>query len=1091
MLTAFHARSIRELSSKDRSRQECILAYGDKLLVGLNNGTLRIYRVSNPATPTDPIDIECLREVEGFTKRPITQMGCIKESSIIVVLADGYVSTYDMGSYEKVEMLAKTRGATLFALTSGVERDIAGVPSVVSRLAVVVKRKLLLYLWKDSEFLDSNEITLASQPRSLTWAAEGKLCAGLSGSFAMIDVNTEVVEDIPMTSSGGGATGYLTWSSRSPLATRLGDDELLLVRDSASLYISARGDPLQSKQINWNSAPDQLGYSYPFIVSLHPHHTVQIRNPETQTLLQTITLPGANMLHTPQHNHALSHAGKQFYLASPTQIWRMILVDYGTQVNELTVKGEYDEAISLLEQLEQALFEEKEERIKEIQMLKAEKLFSQGKFRDSMDLFAKVAAPPARVIRLYPPAVAGNISNELIAKAGVEEIEEEPSQEDPKAHEENGSADIDATENGDDDDKSQAAEIKAPSTPPPKENGNRAHTPDSTSTPSKSSYFGIPARLKLGAGDDASSIKSGKSGRGESEPVAPPSAAPTPPPGGSIAPPPPTVPLKLEGKALKFAVQGLVSYLVEMRRKLLKFVKPDMDPDALGEPVMGQEKVPTFGDPSTRGASSVDFSEVAALLPPSRHGADLTIREQLESLLEMAKLIDTTLLRSYMFTNSSLVGPLVRVENFCDPEVVHEKLVETGKFKELVDYLANKKLHDKALILLKNFGDRDEPDEREPDLHGPQATVTYLEKLYDDQLPLIFEYSSWVLQKDPKLGMHVFIEDTPQAESLPRDKVLDFLRTTDVELGVQYAEHLIKELHDDSPDYHNWLIEGYLMLMKEEKEDIVDDGWKWKLSSAEREQYAEKVLKFAEDSQQYWPEKIIRWIPKDDPTFYEIRAAILSRLGEHRDALEIFVFKMQDFGKAEAYCNRVHALSPPASDPAETTTETVYSILLTLFLTPPPGYEPQIQPALDLLSRHGARVDPLETLKLIPESIKVSDLEHYFENRIRHSNSRVNMNRVMAQLYKSEAFRWEELNFEAKKKAVIIGEERVCPVCHKRLGKSVISVFPDGQVVHYGCANRMAGAKGMEVKEEPVLGLRRGFGTDRWGSPSSSPPGWR
>ncbi|KAK6504670.1 Vacuolar morphogenesis protein 6 [Arthrobotrys musiformis] len=1086
MLTAFHARSIRELSSKDRSRQECILAYGEKLLVGLNNGTLRIYRVSNPTTPTEAIDIECLREVEGFTKRPINQMGCIKESSILVILADTYVSTYDMASYEKLETLSKTRGATLFALTSGVERDLAGVPSVVSRLAVVVKRKLLLYLWKDGEFHDSNEITLPSQPRSLTWAAEGKLCAGLSSSFAMVDVNTEVVEDIPMAGGGGGAGGYLSWSTRNPLATRLGDDELLLVRDSTSMYISARGDPLESKQIPWTHPPDQLGYSYPYLVSLHPHNTLQIRNPDTQNLLQTITLPGATLLHTPQHNHALSHAGKQFYLASPTQIWKMVLVDYGTQIKELTAKGEYDEAISILEQIEQALFVEKEERIKEIQMLKAEKLFSMGKFRDSMDLFAKVAAPPARVIRLYPPAVAGEISNQI-----VEEVVEEPAPDKPvQQSEENGLPPAEEVkQNGEGEDKSSPTEEQAPGTPP-KENGNHPSTPDVAAP--RSSYFSIPARLKLSsaaAADDTASIRSGKSGKGDSEAAAAlPSAANTPPPAAqAILPPPPTN--KLEGKVLKLAVQGLVSYLVEMRRKLLKYVKPDMDPDALGESAVPTEDVPTFGDAPSK--SAIDFSEVAALLPPSRHGGEMTVKEQLEGLMEMAKLIDTTLLRSYMFTNSSLVGPLVRVENFCDPEVVHEKLVETGRFKELVDYLANKKLHDKALVLLKSFGDREEPDEREPDLHGPQATATYLQKLHADQLPLIFEYSTWVLHKDPKLGMEVFVDDTPQVESLPRDKVLDFLKSIDVRLGVEYAEHLVHELKDDSPDYHNWLIEGYLTMMKETKE-AGEDGWGWKLSPEQREEFGVKVLKFTEESHQYWPEKVIRWLPKDDPTFYEIRASILSRLGEHKQALEIFVFRMQDFSKAEAYCNRIHQLSPPTSDPAETSTETVYSILLSLYLRPPPNYEVQMPPALDLLSRHGARVDPLESLKLIPESIKVADLQSYFENRIRHSNSRVNMNRVMAQLYKSEAFRWEELNAEAKKKAVVIGEERVCPVCHKRLGKSVISVFPDGQVVHYGCANRAAGRKGIaEVKEEIGLdlGLRRGFGGDRWGA--SATGGWR
>lgn len=63
---------------------------------------------------------------------------------------------------------------------------------------------------------------------------------------------------------------------------------------------------------------------------------------------------------------------------------------------------------------------------------------------------------------------------------------------------------------------------------------------------------------------------------------------------------------------------------------------------------------------------------------------------------------------------------------------------------------------------------------------------------------------------------------------------------------------------------------------------------------------------------------------------------------------------------------------------------------------------------------------------------------------------------------------------------MVIGEERVCPICHKRLGKSVISVFPDGQVVHYGCGNKLANANGADPKEQ-LGGLRR-FGTANSGS---------
>src|SRR6202012_684141 len=111
-----------------------------------------------------------------------------------------------------------------------------------------------------------------------------------------------------------------------------------------------------------------------------------------------------------------------------------------------------------------------------------EKLFSQGKFRDSMDLFAKVAAPPARVIRLYPPAVAGNISNQ-IAQAEAEETVAEPP-EDEAPPEENGSVEAEVKHNGESEDKPATIEQPPqPETPPPKENGNHPSTPDGTSTP--------------------------------------------------------------------------------------------------------------------------------------------------------------------------------------------------------------------------------------------------------------------------------------------------------------------------------------------------------------------------------------------------------------------------------------------------------------------------------------------------------------------------------------------------------------------------------------------------------------------------------
>ena len=38
-----------------------------------------------------------------------------------------------------------------------------------------------------------------------------------------------------------------------------------------------------------------------------------------------------------------------------------------------------------------------------------------------------------------------------------------------------------------------------------------------------------------------------------------------------------------------------------------------------------------------------------------------------------------------------------------------------------------------------------------------------------------------------------------------------------------------------------------------------------------------------------------------DPAFYEAQAVVLSNMGQHRQALMIYVFKMKDYTKAEEY----------------------------------------------------------------------------------------------------------------------------------------------------------------------------------------------
>ena len=225
-------------------------APGDKLILGLSTGALRVYRVN--ASDSADVSLELLQTVEAFSRRKIEILACIKEAGILVSLADANVQIHDLSDFSLTETLTKARGASALAVTSNVERDPeTQIPSIVSKLAIGVRRKLLCYSWADGGFQEGKEVTLSGQVRSLTWATGEKIVVGLDAGFVVVDVNTGAVEEISPAAAKSAAAAaaaadgtqgkappaegwgsYLArgWGSKS-LSTRLGGDELLLVKD--------------------------------------------------------------------------------------------------------------------------------------------------------------------------------------------------------------------------------------------------------------------------------------------------------------------------------------------------------------------------------------------------------------------------------------------------------------------------------------------------------------------------------------------------------------------------------------------------------------------------------------------------------------------------------------------------------------------------------------------------------------------------------------------------------------------------------------------------------------------------------------------
>lgn len=86
-----------------------------------------------------------------FSSQPFN----VKITRLFTLMADGFVNLHDLDSFALRTQLKATRGANLFSVFSRIEIQDGLIPQVITRLAVAVRRKMIVFSWQDSEFMDT------------------------------------------------------------------------------------------------------------------------------------------------------------------------------------------------------------------------------------------------------------------------------------------------------------------------------------------------------------------------------------------------------------------------------------------------------------------------------------------------------------------------------------------------------------------------------------------------------------------------------------------------------------------------------------------------------------------------------------------------------------------------------------------------------------------------------------------------------------------------------------------------------------------------------------------------------------------------
>ncbi|KAJ1528436.1 hypothetical protein ONE63_006848 [Megalurothrips usitatus] len=367
---------------------ECIAAYDDNLLVGTKVGHLLMYSISSRYSDNKN-EVHLLRYNKTFSKKPIQQLAVVQEHQLLISLTDNLVCVHDMAviNFPTIGTLPETKGATLFSVDIKRTVTISGEITVIVRMCVAVKRKLLLYYWKNGKFHSlTEELSMPDTPRALAWIKE-TICVGFKGDsvYMLYYLNRDPkIDDIqrPLFPPG----------NRAPSVLDMNDEIFILGRDNHSVFVNAKGDPASLKQLKWESVPRDLVYDEPYLVALSSE-AVEIRTVEPPLIVQCHPLEDPKIV--------IRCRSGLLYVASNTYVWCLQNIAWNRQIHFLLEQKQFQLALKIAN-ISDETPEDKSKNVHQIQTLYAYDLFNKKQFKESMEQFLILETDPYDVVKLFP-----------------------------------------------------------------------------------------------------------------------------------------------------------------------------------------------------------------------------------------------------------------------------------------------------------------------------------------------------------------------------------------------------------------------------------------------------------------------------------------------------------------------------------------------------------------------------------------------------------------------------------------------------------------------------------------------------------------
>ncbi|XP_046859484.1 vam6/Vps39-like protein [Xenia sp. Carnegie-2017] len=366
---------------------ESIATYENHLLVGTRPGHLLVYNIKD-GSGDKRFEVQLKRSNKLFSKKPILQMVVVCEFNLLISLSDNVVSVHDLESFTLKYVLNKTRGATVFAVDVQKHKKSTvfdPTPTFTLRMCVSVRKRLLLFVWKNGQFEDlEEELGIPDVAKTVAWAGDS-VCVGFRKDYYLIKINTGSLKDL-----------FTTGKNMEPSISVLKDGNLLLGRDEVTVFIDSDGKPAKRKAPVWTDVPLAVEFHEPYMIGILPKF-LEVRTVEPRALVQSIELSKPRFI---AHD-------KFIYVASSSHVWRLVPAPLPMQIQQLLNEKQFDLALLLASKID----EDEKEKIKRTQTIQyqhAFELFCQKRFEESFRIFGELDTDPPEVIGLFKDLLPEN-----------------------------------------------------------------------------------------------------------------------------------------------------------------------------------------------------------------------------------------------------------------------------------------------------------------------------------------------------------------------------------------------------------------------------------------------------------------------------------------------------------------------------------------------------------------------------------------------------------------------------------------------------------------------------------------------------------